>query len=533
MRQTPHLSSRSGDTPAPEREMDEHLAVLVELNAEAIAKGRLEEELKEFETSYREAARIAGLGHYVWDETNHEYVTVSEEVGDIFGVPSKEFKQRRDIPPNHPDDRVRYLAALTHARSDALPFEIEYRVVTPDGRQKYVREIVTPLIDEQGKHQRVIGVVQAITAPTNSTQALRTAEHLSKIGSWRWSVERKEMISASEECARILGIEVASTFLNAVHPQDREHVESEHRRVAIEGRRHGIHFPVKHRDGNVRHVLERGESSRDSNGRIIEQFGTLQDVTEAKRTQVDVTEAYSKLEQNVEERTAELSSANRWLKREEEALRLSEQTYRDLFEQSPIAIWEEDWSKVRPELTRLYETHGDGLKLFLIENPQVTKQLDLLIEVLTVNDTTVSMFDLPNKSAWFDREHSGVGSESLRREFCRALSILPTGESYVTMESWAKTFSGRNIYARGQLFIPEVHRESWSRMITSTEDFTQRKQAEEANEHLQAQLLHTQKMHTVGELSAGLAHDFNNLLTTVLGFVELLELSNIEQLDEN
>jgi nitrogen-specific signal transduction histidine kinase/CheY-like chemotaxis protein len=55
----------------------------------------------------------------------------------------------------------------------------------------------------------------------------------------------------------------------------------------------------------------------------------------------------------------------------------------------------------------------------------------------------------------------------------------------------------------GQSIIQSFHR-----------DISERKK-------LQAQLLHSQKMESIGQLASGIAHDFNNMLTGVLGFAEL------------
>ena len=58
-------------------------------------------------------------------------------------------------------------------------------------------------------------------------------------------------------------------------------------------------------------------------------------------------------------------------------------------------------------------------------------------------------------------------------------------------------------------------------MIGVVRDITERKQAEQKRQELEAQILHAQKLESLGVLAGGIAHDFNNLLMGVLGNASL------------
>jgi two-component system cell cycle sensor histidine kinase/response regulator CckA len=61
-------------------------------------------------------------------------------------------------------------------------------------------------------------------------------------------------------------------------------------------------------------------------------------------------------------------------------------------------------------------------------------------------------------------------------------------------------------------------------------DVTERKEAEEERERLQAQLFQAQKTEAIGVLAGGIAHDFTNLMTTIIGYSSLI-LSDLKEED--
>lgn len=128
---------------------------------------RAEAALRTGEERLRQAVQLSNLGYWVWDTQSDRCVFCSEEFARIHGTTVDEYMSgssslNGEFRFTHPDDRDEYRAAC-EALAAGREFDLEYRVITPQGETRHVREIAKPIIDENGSVVRAHGTIQDIT----------------------------------------------------------------------------------------------------------------------------------------------------------------------------------------------------------------------------------------------------------------------------------------------------------------------------------------------------------------------------------
>jgi PAS domain S-box-containing protein len=124
--------------------------------------------LQESEAMFRQAARLAHLGHWVWSEDEDRLVEISTEYARIFGLPADEILSRyatriQENEAIHSDDRERYWEVMTESEENVKGYDIEYRLIRPSGELLFVREVGEPVVDNEGRFAKTIGTLQDIT----------------------------------------------------------------------------------------------------------------------------------------------------------------------------------------------------------------------------------------------------------------------------------------------------------------------------------------------------------------------------------
>ncbi|HUL28877.1 MAG TPA: PAS domain S-box protein, partial [Thermodesulfobacteriota bacterium] len=147
-------------------------------------------------------------------------------------------------------------------------------------------------------------------------ERLRLAVDVGRLGAWEWHIPTGEVVW-NDEHYRVFGYEpdeVAPSYdawRTRVHPGDLAAIEGPLKRSMAQGGDYLAEYRALWPDGTVRWLETRGRSERDATGQAIRSYGVLVDITERKRS--------------------------------EEALKRSEERYRDLIKYAPAGIYEVDF----------------------------------------------------------------------------------------------------------------------------------------------------------------------------------------------
>ncbi len=194
------------------------------------------------------------------------------------------------IAPRHDPQNLAYFRAFIGGGYRIVDWET--REIDKHGHVKYFLNNETGIV-ENGLLKRAWGTQRDITERKHQSELqieqdtrLRLAVTAANLGTWDWDL-RTDHIVWSLETELMFGLEPGSfdgrveTYLNLVHPEDRENV-----RRAIQRSLEVVGEPVANYnlrivrpDGTTRWIVARGAVLRDPEGRAIRRLGTLMDVT--------------------------------------------------------------------------------------------------------------------------------------------------------------------------------------------------------------------------------------------------------------
>ncbi len=139
--------------------------------------------LLETRALHEEAQRIARLGHWLLDHRERS-LRWSDETYRIFGVDpaTHEVSLARFFRAVHPDDRDGVQLAFEQAVSTRSAYDVDHRIITPEGELRWVKERCETSYDDGGRPLLSTGTAMDITDLKRAEERLRSSlDFLGKI----------------------------------------------------------------------------------------------------------------------------------------------------------------------------------------------------------------------------------------------------------------------------------------------------------------------------------------------------------------
>jgi two-component system, cell cycle sensor histidine kinase and response regulator CckA len=447
----------------------------------------------------------------------------------------------------------------------------------------YCEEVsISPLAGVEGDITNFVAVMEDISKRKRMEEALRESEFFisasqraASIGSYKTDFVAG-VWESSDILDRIFGIDKGydrsiQGWLDLVHPDDREGLSRYWVEEVVAGR-HSFdreYRIVRQSDGQTRWVNGLGKVSSDANGNITSLIGTVQDITDRKRTEEELKLKSFTIDNLAEEILWITPDARIWNANEvackklgytrEELLSL---TIADIDPLFPQEVWSSHWEELRAAGNLQFES------LHKTKNGQVFP-VDIIANCIIHNGMEYNcaiMRDISERKAL---EQALRNSEEQFRSLCDSapLGIFRTDRNgdnnYINSRweqitgltaaeglgnGWLKgihpddvkqltrlwieaTATGR-IYSHEHRQITPEGKTVWVHALANpikdadgnangyvgtVEDITELRQARQ-------DALKAQKLDSLAVLAGGIAHDFNNILTGILGNISIAQM---------
>lgn len=281
-----------GEAPRPQ------VQGVAEFAALATAMHRAEVALRNSEAEFRAAFEQSHVPMYQMEcdtgilvRANPAYCALlGREVTALIGRPFIDFV--------HPDDCQADLEGYRRmCRGDVPSHNAVKRYVTADGGTRWVRLSASPVRDADGRVRRSIAVVTDVTgrraaeaALQESEAQLRRVQRIGRVGGFEIDLRSGDNKRSGEYMALqgqppLDAREEHRDWVRRLHPEDRERAEAHFLATIADGSsetEYAQEYRIVLPSGGVRWIAARAEIERDEQGRALRMLGAHLDVTELK-----------------------------------------------------------------------------------------------------------------------------------------------------------------------------------------------------------------------------------------------------------
>jgi PAS domain S-box-containing protein len=265
----------------------------------------VEEALRRSERYLAEAQRLSHTGSWAVQFPERKIIYWSKELYRIFCLESGPTPPSRMEATQwmHPEDIRDIDAIVEQSIRNSTDFEIDYRLLLPNGMTKYIHAVGHPVVNASGEVIELVGTAMDVTEQHEARAALQTAFEQIKAE----QTELRRMTDAIAAYIFVLGPDGAPLYANQtvldysgftledlqkgdhrariLHPEDVERLREERQEALARG----LPFENEQRglgkDGKYRWFLVRYNPLRDDLGHIIRWYATGTDIEDRKQAE--------------------------------------------------------------------------------------------------------------------------------------------------------------------------------------------------------------------------------------------------------
>jgi PAS domain S-box-containing protein len=226
---------------------------------------RAEEALRQSESYLAEAQRLTHTGSWAWQVAGRDALHLSEEWYRIYGFDPEEGLSawEKRLQRMHPEDRAKWQETTDRAIGEKSDYEVELRILLPDGTVKYTHTVGHPVLNASGD------VVQFMGTMIDVTERKRAEEERERLRQAQADLARVSRVTTMGELTASLAHEVnqpiaaASTNANtclrwlAGDTPNIEEARAAAMRIVKDGKRAGEII------SRIRQLFKKGTSQRE------------------------------------------------------------------------------------------------------------------------------------------------------------------------------------------------------------------------------------------------------------------------------
>jgi PAS domain S-box-containing protein len=281
--------------------------------SDVTAAREAERKLRSSEAYLAETQHLSHTSSWAWDVRRREFVYRSAEVYHLFGLdPEKDAGRLRPFRERiAPEDRPRVIEVAQRAIREKSDFEVDFRIVLPDGLVKRARSVGHPVVNNAGDVIELVGTHVDVTEQYEAKERLQAAFDELK----RSEDRLRLVIDTIPTLVWRAGPEGSLDFLNqpaldytglsldqaemgwprAFHPDDKKGMLTKWSAIRESGMRGALEARLRRFDGEYRWFLFEAEPLRDEAGNIVKWYGSSTDIEDRKRTEEKLRRSEAKL----------------------------------------------------------------------------------------------------------------------------------------------------------------------------------------------------------------------------------------------